>query len=172
MVVANHLSLLDPVVVGLAVRRPVRFVALDQLWGVSRILDAILWLFDPIPIPRDGRKAFGAMSKALRHLRSGRSLALFPEGRRVRPREPRVVHAGAAWLSIRSGVAVVPVAVWGSQEAMPVDSMKIRRARIRVAVGESVRPADFARFPDPVAAFSQAVGDALDHEVRRMSELP
>ena len=64
----NHLSHLDPPVAGLALRRPVRFLALDELWGHAAILDWIFKLFGAIPFPREGRSPVGALRESLRHL--------------------------------------------------------------------------------------------------------
>ena len=68
LAVINHLSHLDPPMVGLALRRPVRFLALDELWGHATILDLIFNLFGAIPFPREGRYPVRALKAALRHL--------------------------------------------------------------------------------------------------------
>ena len=167
--VINHLSHLDPPMVGLALRHPVRFLALDELWGYAPVLDLIFKVFGAVPLPREGRYPVRALKVALGHLELGETVAVFPEGRRVRCWGDTPLGRGAAWLSIRAGVPVVPVAVWGTQHAMPPDTMRIRRAPIWVVVGCAIEPGGFADRQDPVGALTEAVHSVLDHEIRRMS---
>ena len=169
MAVINHLSHLDPPIAGLALRRPVRFLALDELWGHSPVLDAIFRAFGAVPLPREGRHPVRALKVALWHLTSGEAVAMFPEGRRVRCWGDAPLSRGAAWLSIRAGVPVVPVAVWGTQHAMPLDTMRIRRAPIRVVVGCAIKPAGFVNREDPVGALTEAIRSVLDAEIQLLS---
>ena len=162
----NHLSHLDPVMAGLALRRPVRFLALDELWGESPLLDAAFRMFGAIPLPREGRYPVGALREALRHLGSGGAVGVFPEGRRVRRWGEVPLGRGAAWLALRAGVPIVPVAVWGTQHAMPIDRLRLRRAPIRVTVAAAVRPEGFAERDDPVGAMTEALRAVLDREIR------
>ena len=166
--VINHFSLLDPPIAGLAMRRPVRFLALDEIWGVHRALDAVLVLFDSIPVSRSDRQALGALRAALRHLESGRPIGVFPEGRRVAVWGEIPLKTGAAWLAVRASVPVVPVAIWGSQHAMPMDGMRIRRAPIRVVVGLPIDPEPFLEQSDPVVTLNDSIRSALDRELRRL----
>ena len=168
--VVNHVSSLDPPIAGLALRRPVRFLALDELWGVHPALDAVLTIFDSIPVPRSDGRALGALRAALRHLESGRPIGVFPEGRRVAAWGEVPLKTGAAWLAVRASVPVVPVAIWGSQHAMPMDGRRVRRAPIRVVVGAPTDPRPFMERPDPVAALNESIRSALDQGLRRLGE--
>ena len=94
---------------------------------------------------------------------------MFPEGRRVRRWGDAPFNKVAAWLATRASVPVVPVAVWGTQHAMPLDTMRIRRAPIRVVVGCPIDPTGFADRPDPVGALTDAVRSVLDHELRLLA---
>ena len=168
--VINHLSHLDPPVAGLALRRPVRFLALDELWGNSAVLDRILDAFGAVPFPREGRYPIGALKLAVRHLESGGIIGVFPEGRRVRDWGEAPLTRGAAWLAMKTNVPLVPVAIWGTQHAMPLDKMRIHRAPIRVVVGCPLEPARFAGRPDAVEALTRAAGNDLDREIRILRE--
>jgi len=82
VVAANHFSNLDPVVVALAMDRPVRYLAVDELYGNSRLFDnLILWL-GTIPMSRT-RAPLGALRLAIAELEAGGTVGLFPEGVRV-----------------------------------------------------------------------------------------
>ncbi|MDE0168964.1 MAG: lysophospholipid acyltransferase family protein [bacterium] len=167
--VINHLSHLDPPVAGLALRRPVRYLALNELWGNSAILDGILNVFEAIPFPREGRYPIGALKQALRHLDAGGIIGVFPEGRRVRNWGDAPVTRGAAWLAVKANVPLVPVAIWGTQHAMPLDTMRLHRSPVRVVVGCPIEPAGFAECRDAVQALTRAVAENLDREIRTLA---
>lgn len=166
--VINHISSLDPPIAGLALRRPVRFLALDEIWSVHPALDAVLTCFDSIPVSRSDRPALRALRTALRHLESGRPIGVFPEGRRVAAWGEVPLKTGAAWLALRASVPVVPVAIWGSRQAMPMDGTRIRRAPIRVVVGAPIDQRPFMDQSDPVATLNESIRSALDRELRRL----
>ena len=169
--VINHLSHLDPPMAGLALRGPIRFLALDELWQYSRLLRMTFRIFGVIPIAREGRYPLRALGSALRCLKAGESVGLFPEGRRVRSWGEEPLSRGAAWLATRAGVPVIPVAIWGTQNAMSIDNMRIRRAPVRVVVGCPIHPDGFVECDDPVGALTESVRNALDRELRPMDHL-
>ncbi len=136
---ANHLSHVDPPFVGAAARRPIKFMAAADLLGLNAGLDAIIPFYGAIPLPRVG-VPLTAMKSALAHLAGGGTVGVFPEGRRTahwgetRPRE------GGAWLALRAGVPLVPVAVMGTSEVMSLDANFPRPGKVRVAIGQPLEP--------------------------------
>ena len=140
---SNHFSHLDPPVIGALVRRPVQYLALDELIGVNRFLDVSLRMFGAIPLPR-GRVSVRAIRAALARLEAGGIVGVFPEGRRVARFGDTIPKRGAAWLARRAGVPMVPVAVIGTDRAMGLDN-KVHRARVRVVFGEAIAPGDTVR---------------------------
>ena len=165
----NHLAHPDPPFVGLAVRRPLRFMALDELYGHSRILDATFSLFGAIPLPRT-RYPLSAMRTALHHLETGGAVGVFPEGRRVGAWGDAHPKRGAAWLAMRTGAALVPVAIWGTQHAMPLDSFRLRPARIAVRVGPPIHPDEYLDHVDPLAAMMETWRRWVDAQIHDMSD--
>jgi len=147
----NHLAHPDPPFVGLAVRRPLRFMALDELWGESKILDQLFRVFGAIPLPRT-RYPLTAMRAALEHLESGGAVGVFPEGRRVHRWGDEHPRRGAAWLAMRTGALIVPVAVWGSQRTMPIGTLRLRPAKVFLRVGRPIDPDAFLDQEDPLGA--------------------
>ncbi len=172
VVAANHFSHLDPVLVGMAVRQPVRYLAVDELYGNSRFFDRLtLWL-GAIPMSRT-RVPFEALKLALVELAAGRSVGLYPEGVRVWAWGEKQPKRGAAWLAHRAGVPLVPVAVAGSDQAMGRGATRISRAPMHVVVCEPIEPGDHERAADPVGAMTtvwcQRIGAALEEGWTRIA---
>lgn len=151
MIAANHFSHVDPVAVALAIGRPFRYLAVDELFGRSRFFDALtLWL-GAIPTSRT-RPPLGALRLALAELAAGRDIGVFPEGVRVWHWGEAPPKRGAAWLAHRAGVPLLPVSVAGTDRVMGRGGGGITRAPVTVTVGEAILPADHAAAPDPVGA--------------------
>lgn len=116
LIAANHVSLIDPPLVAVAVaprRRPFGI-------GKKELFEKPLlgwWLrgMGSFPIDRQG-DATSAMRSALSVLTKGGCLVIYPEGTRVKPGEKRAPKAGVAFLSARTGAPVVPVRVLGTAE--------------------------------------------------------
>ena len=155
IVAANHASHLDPPFVGAAIDRPFRFMAVDGLWDEHRWLSLVLKLSGSIPLSRD-RAPLGAMRSATSHLRAGGSVGLFPEGGVTPHWGSADPHPAAAWLSLRTGVPIIPVAVVGSGGLYEEGTSRWRRGRVQVTVGSPIDPADFLEMEDPSAAMMAA----------------
>ena len=161
MVVAvNHFSHLDAVAAAVAAERPVRFLGVDELFGRSKFFDGITYYMGVIPMPR-GTVPLQAMRLSLDHLDRGGAVGLFPEGRRVVEWGESPPKQGAAWLAMRAGCPLVPMAVWGSDRAMGVDEMRITRHPIRVAIGDPMMPERYTDRASMTEAWWQWMGSAL-----------
>ena len=175
VVAANHYSHVDPVVVTLTVKRQVRYLAVDELFGSSRFFDGLTHWLGAIPVSRT-RAPLGALRTALAELASGGTVGLFPEGVRVwvwgesRPRR------GAAWLARRAGVPLVPVAIAGTDQVMGRGGRGISRSRVTAVVCDPIFPADFSGAPDPLGAmtseWTRRVGEALERVYREWNSQP
>jgi 1-acyl-sn-glycerol-3-phosphate acyltransferase len=109
---SNHISELDPPVVGMTVPRPVHFIAKEELFEFP-VLKTILPHVNAIPIKR-GMSDRNALRKGLAVLKDGNVLGLFPEGTRSKTGELGEGLAGAGFFALRTDAAVVPCAVIGS----------------------------------------------------------
>ncbi|HET7266462.1 MAG TPA: lysophospholipid acyltransferase family protein [bacterium] len=133
VVVSNHLSDLDPLVVGAALRRRVAFMAKHELFRVPGVR---WWITKCGAFPvRRGTADRHALRTALEILQNGGVLVMFPEGTRGRDRALREPEPGAALLARRTGAALLPVAVLGTDVVLPRDAHRLRRARIAVRIG-------------------------------------
>jgi 1-acyl-sn-glycerol-3-phosphate acyltransferase len=126
IVASNHLSYLDPVVVGIGLPRMVTYLAKKELFEIP-VLSFFVRGCGAYPLDREAG-GVAAVRAALRVLKEGRCVGIFPEGtRNLAGRAPE--KGGAAFLAALSGAPVVPAAVSGTKDAK-------RLARIRVAYGK------------------------------------
>ncbi|MFP5364750.1 MAG: lysophospholipid acyltransferase family protein [Thermoleophilia bacterium] len=114
LLVGNHDSYWDPVVIGIAAieRRQIRALAKSSLWkvkGLDRVLDGM----GQIPILRGSGDA-GALDPAITELRAGSCIGIFPEGTRSLGRELRPRSGLGRLAAAVPEAAIVPVAVTGS----------------------------------------------------------
>lgn len=140
LLAANHLSVLDPPVVGAAVQRPLQFMAKAELFRVP-LLGPLIRRLNAYPVEREGADA-GALRHALLLLREGKALLVFPEGTRGTQGTLGPGRAGAGLLAARSEAPVVPVYIRGTGVVLPKGAGRPRRAPIALTFGPPIR---FAR---------------------------
>lgn len=162
----NHFSHLDGVLVGKALG-PIRFLAVDELYGSSKGFDGLLTWLGAIPMSRT-KVPLQALRTALEYLDAGGVIGMFPEGRRVWTWGEATPKRGAAWLARRAGVPLLPVAIWGSQESMGRGSYRIKRWPVKLFVAEPIRPDHFSDVADPVGTMTEAWRDAIDLGLREL----
>lgn len=159
VVVAPHRSWLDPACVGGACPRPIRFLIRDRVYEKPWAR----WFYrrmHGLPVTPGGEKALAALRGALRALRAGELVGVFPEGRVVREGESEIIHPGAALLAVQTQVPVIPVHIEGSARAWPHGRPFPGPAPVRVVVGPALPPTG-ARGRDEVAALVKRIEEAL-----------
>ncbi len=163
----NHMSNIDPVIVGLAVwksGRAPRFLAKASLFRIP-VLGVLLRGIGQIPVERGGASRGAVpLSAAKRLIEQGQGVVVYPEGSLTRDPDlwPMRGKSGAARLALELGLPVVPVAHWGAQGLMPVNSTRFRfrpRPRIDVRFGDPIDLADLGRRADRAAL--QAATDRI-----------
>jgi 1-acyl-sn-glycerol-3-phosphate acyltransferase len=131
---ANHRSLIDIPVVSALTARKVWFMGKEELFraGVgARLLTAL----GGFPVRR-GRPDRRALTRALELLGRGELVGVYPEGTRTPQARFEHVEDGLAYLALRSGAPVVPVAISGTEAVFPPGQRLPKLVRIRAAVGE------------------------------------
>ena len=148
LVVCNHQSHFDPVLVGLAVDRRLNFLARDTLFGFA----PFRWLIrslDAIPIDREGLGLSG-LKETLRRLAQGEMVLVFPEGARTHDGEIAPLKPGFSLLVRRARVPIVPVVLEGPFEAWPRQQKLPRVPLLEIDIGPTLMPEEVAHLREDV----------------------
>ncbi|BCG59941.1 lysophospholipid acyltransferase family protein [Paenibacillus sp. URB8-2] len=105
----NHTSLLDPMTMGIKLKRKVNYMAKAELFNIP-VLGQLVRQLGAFPVKRGGVSK-ESIKTALNLLRSGQVMGIFPEG--TRNSDSGIAKKGAATFALRSGAAVVPAAIIG-----------------------------------------------------------
>jgi 1-acyl-sn-glycerol-3-phosphate acyltransferase len=131
---SNHISYADPPLLSLATRRPVSFVAKEELFRF-RPFGALIGALNAFPVRR-GTADRAAIRRAIAVLRAGRGLVIFPEGMRSHDGNLLQPELGIGMIALRSGAPIVPVGLVGTDRVMPRGLPVFLPRRFEVRVGE------------------------------------
>lgn len=133
IVVANHNSYVDPVVLALAFRRRIYFMAKSELFKIP-LFGAFVRALGGFPVER-GEPDRKALKSALQILVEGKILGIFPEGTRIRRPGLGPMESGTAIIAMKSEASVLPVGITGSDRVMPEGTRFPRFPKIEIRVG-------------------------------------
>ena len=131
IIAGNHPSYLDPVLVGMPVKRRIRFMAWDALFRVP-VLGSVMRSFGAFPVDLTRGKGEAAYLEARRILTEGEALGIFPEGQRSESGPMGDLKSGAARLAIETGAPIIPVTIGGAYRAWPKWKLLPKPAKIIV----------------------------------------
>lgn len=136
LLLANHQSFLDPLLVGVSLSRPVSFLARDSLFRVP----GIGWLLRQTYVMSIRRESAGAESirESVRRLQHGYYVGIFPEGTRTVDGQLGVIKPGFQLICRRAGVPIVPVGIAGAYRALPRGAWWVRPTPVRVVYGTPI----------------------------------
>jgi 1-acyl-sn-glycerol-3-phosphate acyltransferase len=137
ILVANHLSGVDPVILSIVTKRRVKFLMAREYYETP-VLHGMVRRIGCIPVNRDGRD-LGATKAAIRALRQGEIVGIFPQGG-IREAESSLEgKSGVALLALRTGAPVYPFRVEGSPNVHSVLRAALSPSRITVRSGPPLR---------------------------------
>lgn len=136
LLIANHQSYLDPILIQAVVRRPIHTMAKSTEFS-NPITAPILKRLRSFPVRRFETDP-QSVRLALRHLAAGQGVGIYIEGERSWDGRLQPPRLGTIRLILKAGVPVVPCGVSGAYEAWPRWS-SLRRGSVRIRIGESLR---------------------------------
>ena len=166
LLLINHQSFLDPLMVGMPLRRPVSYIARENLFRIP-ILGYLIRNTYVMPISRESAGT-ESIRESVRRLEHGFLVGIFPEGTRSQDGQLRDMKPGFVALVRRASVPVIPVGVAGAFEAFPRGAWFPRPSKIRIVYGRPLDPTRLAelcqkgREADLVELSSVAIQECLD----------
>ena len=138
LVVTNHQSLLDPLLLGVQHGRGMSYMAKSELFR-NRFFGGLIRRLGAFPV-KQGSGDVGAIRETVSRLQEGRMLNIFPEGSRSETGEIGPMLPGAALVIRRMGpgVKVIPAAIDGSYAAWPKGQRFWHRHPVRVVYGPAI----------------------------------
>jgi 1-acyl-sn-glycerol-3-phosphate acyltransferase len=154
---ANHLSAMDIPVIYAKLNFPFRIMAKQELFRYP-VLGWHLWRSGQIPINSESALAsMRSINRAVETLRTGMPLVVFPEGGRSADGRVQPFQRGAFYAAIKAQVEVVPIALVGTFELVPMDSFHLRPRPVQMIVGKPIPTQGYnVRDMDKIAAQAQA----------------
>lgn len=166
---SNHLSFIDSIFIPLATKRKVVFLGKADYFDSWRTR----WFFRSvgvIPVRREGGSASeAAILTGIQALREGNVIGIYPEGTRSPDERLFRGKTGVARMALEARVPVIPIALEGTREVMPIES-KVPKlgGRITVRFG---KPLSFERFYEQAQDrfVLRSVTDEIMYEIMMLS---
>ncbi|MCX6359104.1 MAG: lysophospholipid acyltransferase family protein [Armatimonadetes bacterium] len=138
IVAPNHVSHADPALVAVTIPRRCRYLATDELFAIP-FLGRLCTAMGAFPIKQDSAD-LGAMRRALAVLKAGEALVAFPEGHESVDGTLQVLQGGVLMLAQRSGCAILPVGIAGTDSVVPPRTFRFVRtsAKLVIVYGEAI----------------------------------
>jgi 1-acyl-sn-glycerol-3-phosphate acyltransferase len=131
-----HRSILDTPISSGVTRRRMRFMGADKYWK-NKAFGRLLSTLGGFPVSR-GASDREALQRCIDLLSNGEPLVLFPEGERKSGPVVQPLFTGATYIAVKAGVPIVPVAIAGSERAMPKGAKFIFPRKVHVIVGAPI----------------------------------
>jgi 1-acyl-sn-glycerol-3-phosphate acyltransferase len=135
---SNHLSYMDTPVLFAKLPFQFRILAKQGLWKTP-FVGWYLSRSGQVPIDSSSsRSAVAGLLRGVAALKAGTALVLFPEGKRSPDGRMQTAHSGCAFMAIRAGVPLVPLAIVGTYELLPIHVYALRPRPLKIVVGDPI----------------------------------
>jgi len=141
---SNHTSFMDTPVVFSSLPFQFRILAKQSLWKWP-FIGWHLHRSGQIPVDEEsGSGSIVGLNRAIRALKAGLPLFIFPEGGRTHDGGMRPFMRGPAYISIRARVPLVPMALIGTYELLPIHTHHFRPRPVKLVIGKPIDPSEYS----------------------------
>uniref|UniRef100_A0A7C5RJ87 1-acyl-sn-glycerol-3-phosphate acyltransferase n=1 Tax=Fervidobacterium thailandense TaxID=1008305 RepID=A0A7C5RJ87_9BACT len=170
LVVANHQSILDiPLVLGYV--GPVAFVAKKELSKFPMINLFIKYLGSEFIDRGNVRQTALVIRQVMKKLAEGYHFLIFPEGTRSHSGELLPFKPRSLEIAFKSGVPVLPVAIWGNHRVVPKHSLTVMGDKTGIYIGELVEPRNFESEEAMRNHVQQRISEYIEELKKLLSDL-
>jgi 1-acyl-sn-glycerol-3-phosphate acyltransferase len=159
LLVSNHQSYLDPVLLSVRLKRPMSYLARSELFR-NPLFARLITALNAFPV-RLGKGDKAAIDQTIQRLHEGHLLAIFPEGHRTSDGEIGPIQRGVALVVRRADVPIIPVVIDGSFQAWPRTSKFFGPYPIAVMYGPALKVEGLK---------GDEIVELIDRTLRRMFE--
>jgi 1-acyl-sn-glycerol-3-phosphate acyltransferase len=138
VIVANHASDFDPPILSCSVRRPVSYMAKEELFEVP-VLSRAIQLYGAYPVKR-GSADRSAIRAALAQLEAGWAVGIFLQGTRTPDGRIPQPKLGAAMIAAKAQAPLLPVSLWGTQAITAKGDRLPKPVPLTIRIGEAIAP--------------------------------
>jgi 1-acyl-sn-glycerol-3-phosphate acyltransferase len=140
---SNHTSFMDTPLVFSSLPFQFRILAKQSLWKWP-FIGWHLHRSGQIPVDEEnGSGSIAGLNRAIRALKSGMPLFIFPEGGRTKDGQVQPFMRGPAYISIRARVPLVPIALIGTYELLPIHTHHFRPGPVKLVIGKPIDPSGY-----------------------------
>ncbi|MDD3374860.1 MAG: lysophospholipid acyltransferase family protein [Candidatus Omnitrophica bacterium] len=165
IIASNHLSNLDPMILGVASGRKLSYFAKSSLFK-DKFSSFFLSQFGAFPVRR-GLADPRSIKEALRRLRKGQGLVMFPQGgRQTSTINLENIKPGVGMIAAKAGVPIIPAYISGSDKAMAPKSKLIKPAKVTVYFGSPIYTKDNESYQQIADVVMRAI-QSLSFEAKR-----
>ncbi len=157
--VSNHLSYLDIPALFRAIPHNLHFVAKKEIKYVP-FIGWYMYATEMIFVDRSNRmKAIASLDRAGKLIKKGKDVLMFPEGTRSKTGVIGEFKKGPFMLATKADIAVVPVAIDGTDKVLPAGKFRLTSGKVTVSIGEPIRMKEAQDIKEYIAQVHQAVAD-------------
>lgn len=154
IIACNHVSFLDPPIVGICAAREIYFLAKIDLFQISKAFAWLIRAYNAIPIS----DVQGLMT-AIKLLKRGEVVVIFPEGTRSRKGHMLPFNPGVSYLAIRLGVPVIPAYIANSNKRFL--RLLLRLNGLKISFGKPISPAGYENSREDMDRFAQRLKEEV-----------
>lgn len=154
IIACNHVSFLDPPIVGICAAREIYFLAKIDLFQTSRAFAWLIKAYNAIPI-----SGVQGLRTAIKLLKRGKVVVIFPEGTRSRKGHMLPFNPGVSYLATNLRIPVIPAYIANSDKRFL--QLILRLNRLKISFGKPVSPAGYENSREDMERFARRLKEEV-----------
>lgn len=167
LIVSNHVSFLDPPLVGIAFKKPIYYFARKTLFD-HPVSNFLFTRCNALPVDQ-AKPELSILKKVIQLLKGGEKVLIFPEGERSWDGQLKMEgQSGVGMIVSKAMVPVLPVRIFGAEKALARGGKKIRKHPVTLVVGEIIQPEELIDEQLPTRERYKAIANRVMEEIAKL----